>query len=186
MATSSTTMLSEQMLGRARPKPMYEDEEGVLSILDAATNDLALLINNLDLQATPGTPDLMPLRPSPLSTVEKDASDSASLSLPGSTESNDSPAPKSSRRCATVADSPLKCTLHGSMASFSSLMPYAQSRGRPKSEQDMANAANYGDWRSVRVYKPSQRTLNANRVLTTYHHHCTNTVFHSILILPAG
>ncbi|PPQ90596.1 hypothetical protein CVT25_006168 [Psilocybe cyanescens] len=32
--------LSEQMLGGSRPKSMYEDDEGVLSIFDAATNDL--------------------------------------------------------------------------------------------------------------------------------------------------
>jgi hypothetical protein len=33
-----------------------------MSILNTMTNDLALLINRLDLQATPGTPDMMPLR----------------------------------------------------------------------------------------------------------------------------
>ena len=33
----------------------------MMSILDAATNDLAQLINNLDLEATPGTPDMTPL-----------------------------------------------------------------------------------------------------------------------------
>jgi len=37
-----------------------------MSILDAATNDLAQLINRLDLQATPGTPDVSPIRPSVL------------------------------------------------------------------------------------------------------------------------
>ena len=37
---------------------------GVLSILSAATNDLASLINTLDLQATPSTPDMTPLKAS--------------------------------------------------------------------------------------------------------------------------
>ncbi|KAF6758956.1 hypothetical protein DFP72DRAFT_164935 [Ephemerocybe angulata] len=56
--------VSEQLLGRARPEAVCEDEDGVLSILSAATNDLAQLINNLDLEATPATPDVTPLRPS--------------------------------------------------------------------------------------------------------------------------
>ncbi|KAF8964977.1 hypothetical protein BDZ97DRAFT_1918685 [Flammula alnicola] len=63
--------LSEQLLRKIRPKPMYEEDEGVLSILDAATNDLALLINNLDLQAMPSMSDLMPFHPSLLSMVKK-------------------------------------------------------------------------------------------------------------------
>ena len=88
---------------------------GVLSILDAATNDLALLINTLDLQATPMTPDMTPLRPSPLP-VEEVASE-----LDGS-----------SKKKALIADSPLKKTLRSSMSSISSLRPYAQSRGAVK------------------------------------------------------
>ena len=85
---------------------------GVLSILDAATNDLALLINTLDLQATPNTPDLTPLRPSPLP-AEKVA---------GTLEYDGSPKKKA------AVDSPLKKTLRSSMSSISSLRPYAQSR----------------------------------------------------------
>ncbi|KAG2030786.1 hypothetical protein BDR03DRAFT_161432 [Suillus americanus] len=52
--------VSEQLLGRSRPKAMYEDENdcAVMSLLDAATNDLAQLINRLDLQATP---DMSPM-----------------------------------------------------------------------------------------------------------------------------
>jgi hypothetical protein len=38
---------------------------GVVSVLDAATNDLAQLINNFDLEATPSTPDMTPLKPFP-------------------------------------------------------------------------------------------------------------------------
>jgi hypothetical protein len=44
--------------------PLNQFPLGVTSILDAATNDLAQLINHLDLEATPGTPDVSPLRPS--------------------------------------------------------------------------------------------------------------------------
>ncbi|KAG6835886.1 hypothetical protein H0H93_013662 [Arthromyces matolae] len=54
-----------ELLGRTRRKPSYEGENGVLSILDAATNNLAHLINHLDLEATTTTPDLTPLRLSP-------------------------------------------------------------------------------------------------------------------------
>ena len=122
--------LSEQLLGRSWPRPTHDDDEGqfilsylilyfvsyislfigVLSILDAATNDLALLINTLDLQATPITPDITPLRPSHLP-AEYDGS------------------PK---KKPPVADSPLKKTLRSSMSSISSLRPYAQSRGTVK------------------------------------------------------
>jgi hypothetical protein len=51
---------------------------GVLSILDAATNGLALLINTLDLQATPMTPDMTPLQPSP-SPAEEVAAENSPL-----------------------------------------------------------------------------------------------------------
>ena len=89
---------------------------GVLSILDAATNDLALLINTLDLQATPATPDITPLRPSPLL-----------AKATGAIDYDGSP-----RKKTLVADSPLKNTLRSSMSSISSLRPYAQSRGTIK------------------------------------------------------
>ena len=95
---------------------------GVLSILDAATNDLALLINTLDLQATPNTPDMTPLRPSPL----------PAEMVAGSLEYDGSPKKKG------FADSPLKKTLRSSMSSISSLRPYAQSRGTVKSKPSMS------------------------------------------------
>ncbi|KAH9487444.1 hypothetical protein JR316_0001520 [Psilocybe cubensis] len=149
--------LSEQMLGRSRPKPMYEDEEGVLSILDAATNDLALLINNLDLQATPSTPDMTPLRPSasmspsptPVSTLEK-----------AKAIDNGSPTTAASKKRRLVADSPLgaKSVVKNSSASnaqtmrpellrqmstssISSLRPYAQSRGYPPKPSGQAQGS---------------------------------------------
>ena len=94
-------------------------------ILDAATNNLALLINTLDLQATPMTPDMTPLRPSPLPVEEVAA------------EYDGNPKKK-----ALVADSPQKKTLRSSMSSISSLRPYAQSRSavKPKlSKPSMSN-----------------------------------------------
>ncbi|KAG6865214.1 hypothetical protein C0991_004415 [Blastosporella zonata] len=107
--------LSEQLLGKSRPKPMYEGEDGVLSILDAATNDLAQLINHLDLEATPVTPDMTPLRPlnAPLSSAK--SGDSTR------TYSQDSPT-KNMLSGGTVRKSAHK------MPSISSLRPYAQSR----------------------------------------------------------
>ncbi|KAF8878425.1 hypothetical protein BD779DRAFT_1663807 [Infundibulicybe gibba] len=104
--------VSEQLLGRSRPQAMYESEDGVLSILDAATNDLAQLINHLDLEATPATPDMTPLRPSPLSADKQ-------------TDYDMSPTkPKSLK----PSESPLRKTIRASMTSISSLRPYAQSR----------------------------------------------------------
>lgn len=54
---------SEQLLGRVRPQGIYEDpDNGALLVLDAVTNDLAMLINTLDLEATPcRTPDSSPI-----------------------------------------------------------------------------------------------------------------------------
>ena len=125
--------LSDQLLGRSRPRPTQEDDEGqfilfclapywsyislfigVLSILDAATNDVALLINTLDLQVTPSTPNMTPLRASPLPAEEVADYDG------------------SPKKGALVADSPLKKTLRSSMSSISSLHPYAQSRSTVK------------------------------------------------------
>ncbi|KAI0084592.1 hypothetical protein BDY19DRAFT_519961 [Irpex rosettiformis] len=45
--------MSEQMFGKPRPKPISDDGDGVKSILDAATDELASLIDRLDLEATP-------------------------------------------------------------------------------------------------------------------------------------
>ena len=104
--------LSDQLLGCSWPRLTQEDDKGqfilfylvpycsyisffigVLSILDAATNDLALLINTLDLQVTPSIPNITPLRPSPSPAEEQAEYDGS---------------PKNS---ALVADSPLKKTL---------------------------------------------------------------------------
>jgi len=127
--------MSEQLLGRGRPK-CYEGDDGkdssflltgfrsllfhhhagVLSILDAATNDLAQLISHLDLEATPATPDMTPLRPYG-SSVKKGGS-------PGGYE-DDSPIKK---KHLGVSGSPSGRPHISSMSSVSSLRPYAQSR----------------------------------------------------------
>ncbi|KAI0696589.1 hypothetical protein BC835DRAFT_853465 [Cytidiella melzeri] len=73
--------VSEQMLSKARPKPVTDDSEGVLSILDAATNDLASLINRLDLEATPASRNNSPLNRSPISLRRSPST--ASLGMPG-------------------------------------------------------------------------------------------------------
>lgn len=122
--------MSEQLLGKVRPCAAYEDDEGlsyvclcslqptdmskigVLSILDAATNDLAQLINNLDLEATPNTPDIPLSRP-----VSKDFTD----------KFNGSPVRRTRSVTTRVAG---ELGLRPSTVSISSLRPYAQSRGK--------------------------------------------------------
>ena len=122
--------MSEQLLGKVRPCAVYEDDEGsshvclcslypadmskigVLSILDAATNDLAQLINNLDLEATPNTPDISLSRP-----VSKDFTD----------KFNGSPVRRTQSVTTRVAG---ELGLRPSTVSISSLRPYAQSRGK--------------------------------------------------------
>ncbi|KAI0635339.1 hypothetical protein C8Q77DRAFT_1054820 [Trametes polyzona] len=100
--------MSEQMLGRPRPQPICDegDGDGVLSILDAATNDLASLINRLDLEATPASTNNTPLRLSPYQNGEE--------------------SPLKSR--ATHRGSPLSSELRESTASIASLRPYAKSQ----------------------------------------------------------
>ncbi|KAG2365179.1 hypothetical protein BDR07DRAFT_1470529 [Suillus spraguei] len=98
--------VSEHLLGRSRPKAMYEDENdcAVMSLLDAATNDLAQLINRLDLQATP---DMSPM-----------SGRSPSLSQAGSPTKR------------MTLESPIK-RLRASAASVSSLRPYAKTISTP-------------------------------------------------------
>ena len=78
----------------------------MLSLLDAATNDLASLINRLDLEATPGSTTNTPLRLSPRHPGE------------------DSPLKARAMRYT----SPLKGELRESTASIASLRPYAKSQ----------------------------------------------------------
>ncbi|THU90173.1 hypothetical protein K435DRAFT_864575, partial [Dendrothele bispora CBS 962.96] len=99
--------MSEQMLGKSRPQAIHdENSDGVLSILDAATNDLAQLINNLDLEATPGNTPASPC----VSPWREQILAGLTPRLP-----NDS-------------QSPTKKTLRKDVSSITSLRPYAQSR----------------------------------------------------------
>ncbi|KAI0828480.1 hypothetical protein BC628DRAFT_1316551 [Trametes gibbosa] len=100
--------MSEQMLGRPRPQPICDDEEGdgMLSILDAATNELASLINRLDLEATPASTNNTPLRLSPFQNAQE--------------------SPLKYR--AAQRGSPLHAELRESTASIASLRPYAKSQ----------------------------------------------------------
>ncbi len=206
--------LSEQLLGRSRPKPMHEDDEGVfcfrffclpamfccgggvlwllcvlrplcsfkifralirtgplfvfpdtnsclptpeidagvLSILDAATNDLALLINNLDLQATPSTPgDRTPRsarRPTSRLPVLVPSSTPLAKSNASAKTNANAPSSQSKARGSIACDSPLKSANNNAkkgaaqqlatMSSVSSLRPYAQSRGYVKPKTRVA------------------------------------------------
>ncbi|KAI0354136.1 hypothetical protein OH77DRAFT_1405859 [Trametes cingulata] len=98
--------MSEQMLGRPRPQPICDDGDAVLSILDAATNDLASLINRLDLEATPASTNNTPLCLSPLQVAQE--------------------SPLKAR--AAQRSSPLNPELRESTASIASLRPYAKSQ----------------------------------------------------------
>ncbi|KAH7884200.1 hypothetical protein F5I97DRAFT_1671717 [Phlebopus sp. FC_14] len=115
--------MSEQLLGRSRPKAIYEEdgENAVMSLLDAATNDLAQLINRLDLEATPGSPDMTPMSQRSPFTLER----------PGSVS------PSKNR---LTLESPVK-GLRAGGASVTSLRPYAQSSFRPNPVQLGQNIA---------------------------------------------
>ncbi|KAJ4485212.1 hypothetical protein J3R30DRAFT_3696531 [Lentinula aciculospora] len=127
--------LSEQLLGRKRPQGIHEEDgEGVISILSAATNDLAQLINHLDLEATPGA---TPGTPSP---------DASQWRRPAGFQSPE-----------VNQDSPTKKTLRGTMSSISSLRPYAQSRGsltaKPTNTQDLLDQQ-IAPWPVLNSYFP--------------------------------
>ncbi|KAI0938313.1 hypothetical protein AcV5_000019 [Taiwanofungus camphoratus] len=97
--------VSEQMLGRARPQAICDDGDGVLSILDAATNDLASLINRLDLEATPASST----KTSPVKPVWPQNNDESPI-----------------KKRIFGTGSPLKTELRESNASISSLRPYGK------------------------------------------------------------
>ncbi|OBZ78003.1 hypothetical protein A0H81_01654 [Grifola frondosa] len=111
--------MSEQMLGRTRPRAICEDEDGVLSILDAVTNDLASLINRLDLEATPAN---SPANTSP-------------LKLSSFSQGDESPIKKR----VFAKDTPLKVELRESMASISSLRPYVHAQAIRQQAQKTAH-----------------------------------------------
>ena len=98
----------------------------MLSLLDAATNDLASLINCLDLEATPASTNNTPLRLSPFQNAEE--------------------SPLKSR--AIHRGSPLRGELRESTASIASLRPYAKSQSSafppklvPKPSQTLSKAS---------------------------------------------
>ncbi|KAI0309656.1 hypothetical protein OF83DRAFT_1179371 [Amylostereum chailletii] len=123
--------VSEQVLARDRPAAMCDDVDGALSILDAATNELASLISRLDLEATPGTPDRTPLRLSPSLTNLL-----ANSPRVGS-KANGSPVRKLPP---TAASTRGPSGLRTSTASVTSLRPYAQSRSTATASDPKAPA----------------------------------------------
>ncbi|KAF8629007.1 hypothetical protein AX17_005863 [Amanita inopinata Kibby_2008] len=113
--------ISEQLLGRSRPIGLCENEDGVLSILDAATNDLAQLIMTLNLEATPASsPNATPLRLTPNSA--------------DTTGVDESP----TKRLVLSSNGLLGKTLRESTASVSSLRPYAQTLRRSGSQPSIS------------------------------------------------
>ncbi|KAL4064764.1 hypothetical protein V8B97DRAFT_2010772 [Scleroderma yunnanense] len=138
--------ISEQLLGRSRPKAIYDDgdDDAVLSLLDAATNDLAQLINKLDLEATPCSRDMSPRSersPSALSHPDK--------------------SPSQNRR---TIESPIK-SLRAKVASITSLRPYAQSISKVGSVKIGQNIAPWSTLNaSISPSKPSPATIRAKTV----------------------
>ncbi|KZV76755.1 hypothetical protein PENSPDRAFT_342582 [Peniophora sp. CONT] len=134
--------ISEQMPGQERPKAICDDgdSDAVLSILDAATNELASLISRLDLEATPATPDGTPIRISP--ELREILRNRASPMKPGS-KALGSPVPTRKTRNSLGPTH----SVRGSTASITSLRPYAQSRAQAtiaKANVPVAAAARLG------------------------------------------
>ncbi|KAL4261714.1 hypothetical protein AB1N83_006845 [Pleurotus pulmonarius] len=154
--------MSEQLLGTmqgGRPKGGYfgsdDGTDGTMSILSAATNELAQLINNLDLEATPNTPDLTPLRPSP------------SLSATNTpSQSNTNSPSRDGQSKSLLPESPLR-GLRASMASITSLRPYAQSRDparrtneptiQPQQSQQFNIGIEIAPWPTLKSVAPTEQ-----------------------------
>ncbi|KAI6113748.1 hypothetical protein EDD16DRAFT_1802786, partial [Pisolithus croceorrhizus] len=135
--------MSEQLLSRSRPKAIYDDgdDNAVMSLLDAATNDLAQLINRLDLEATPGSRDISP----------RSNRSPSSLDQPGS------PTPSKNR---LTMDSPVRA-LRPNVASITSLRPYGKTStvGQVQIGQNIAPWATLNA--SISPSKPSPATIRA-------------------------
>ncbi|KAI6028122.1 hypothetical protein EDC04DRAFT_164044 [Pisolithus marmoratus] len=135
--------MSEQLLSRSRPKAIYDDgdDNAVMSLLDAATNDLAQLINRLDLEATPGSRDLSP----------------RSNRSPSLLDQHGSPTPLKNR---CTMDSPVRAR-RANVASITSLRPYGQTPtvGQVQIGQNIAPWATLNA--SISPSKPSPATIRA-------------------------
>ncbi|KAI5994634.1 hypothetical protein EDC04DRAFT_2981974 [Pisolithus marmoratus] len=135
--------MSEQLLSRSCPKATYDDgdDNAVISLLDAAMNDLAQLINRLDLEATPGSQDLSP----------RSNHSPSLLDQPGSTTP--------SKNCCTM-DSLVRA-LHMNVASITSLWPYGQAptAGQVQIGQNIVPWATLNA--SISPSKPSPATIRA-------------------------
>ncbi|KAI6137090.1 hypothetical protein F5141DRAFT_1230782 [Pisolithus sp. B1] len=144
--------MSEQLLSRSRPKAIYDDgdDNAVISLLDAATNDLAQLINRLDLEATPGSRDISP----------RSNRSPSLLDQPGS------PTPSKNR---FTMDSPVRA-LRPNVASITSLRPYDKTStvGQVQIGQNIAPWATLNA--SISPSKPSPATIRAQPKEDPTHH----------------
>ena len=117
-------------------------DNAVLSLLDAATNDLAQLINRLDLEATPGSVEMTPMN------------QRSPFLLDPSTNS-----PPNKR---LTADSPIK-GLHRKNSSMTSLRPYTQSRSKTIGVQLGQNIAPWSTLNAgISPSKPSPSTIRVS------------------------
>ncbi|KAG9307943.1 hypothetical protein JVU11DRAFT_12818 [Chiua virens] len=136
--------MSDQPLGRSRPQPIHEgdDNDAVMSLLDAATDDLAHLINRLDLEATPGSVEMTPM--------------SRRSSFLSETPTN------SASNNRLTAESPVKGLRHKN-PSMVSLRPYAQLSSK---NTDVQMGQNIAPWStlnaSISPSKPSPGTIRVN------------------------
>ena len=135
-----------------------------MSLLDAATNDLAQLINRLDLEATPGSRDISPRsQRSPL-----DHSDN-----------------KSTPRQRLTIESPIK-SLRSKVSSITSLRPYAQSTSKVGPVQIGQNIAPWSTLNaSISPSKPSPATPATVRAKSGDHDVPTLRLSHKRTLTPA-
>ncbi|KAF8122215.1 hypothetical protein EV363DRAFT_1558093 [Boletus edulis] len=136
--------VSEQPLGRTQPQAFYEGDGDnvVMSLLDAATNDLAQLINRLDLEATPGSVEMTPIS-------------QRSPFVPD-------PAANSPPNVRLTTESPVKAPRRKN-SSMTSLRPYAQSSSKNTGVQLWQNIAPWSTLNAgISPSKPSPSTIKIN------------------------
>ncbi|KAF7791167.1 hypothetical protein EIP86_002178 [Pleurotus ostreatoroseus] len=133
--------MSEQLLGKSRPRGISDEADVMLSVSDAAaaTNDLANLINWLDLEATPASTASSAFRMSPLQRVP-------SIASLGGKAGEGSPTKLRGMKYTfnKDTDAPLlnSLTSHDSTASFASLRTYAKAKAEMKARaQEQTNKA---------------------------------------------